>query len=221
MGRIIRILTAAGLTVCLVLLALLVAAPFHIYHRFTETRPIAELYFEPLGPQAFTAHVATGDFCIYDPYLLYGDEFRLDADFLVWRPVATLLGAAPLYRIDRLSGRYRSSADETTRPRSAHALGPEVVFDPFRFSGPAWLVDTRFGASVYQAIDPTLRYTVYRSPTGLLVRSRPIIEPVSADLPGVIVIDRGCGDRPPARLGRLARWTNDVIGRAAPEPGPD
>lgn len=211
--RLFRYLTLAGIALTATALILLAIAPFHIYQRLTDERPIAELYFEPIEPDVFKAQIALGNLCVYETYLVYGDEWRLDAAFLKWGNLPTLLGAEPLYRIDRLSGRYSAVADENTRPRLAHALAPEVVIDPFGFSGTGtgWLIDTVFGSSVYQPIDPALRYIVYRSPSGLLVRNQRIADFTSEGGQTAIVIDRGCADRQPGPLGRLARAVNDFF----------
>jgi hypothetical protein len=56
---------------------------------------------------------------------LHGDEWRIEAQVLKWKPWANVLGLDTQYRLDRLSGRYESTQDELTAPRSAYDLGPE------------------------------------------------------------------------------------------------
>lgn len=209
--RVFRLLSTAGMLAVAAGVALMVIAPFHIYDRFTDELPIAELYFEPVAPQTFRATLSHGDLCIAEEYLLYGDEWRLDAAFLKWRPIATLLGADPLYRIDRLSGRYRDVEHESTRPRLAHEIAPEVVLDPFRLRGATWLVDSVFGASVYHAMDPDARHIVYRSPTGLFVRTQPLASFTTANGETKIVIDRACAARDDGHIARAARALNDLF----------
>ena len=53
---------------------------------------------------------------------MLGDEWQLDARVINWKPPATLLGLEPIYRLERLSGRYPDLVDERTAPRSVHAL---------------------------------------------------------------------------------------------------
>ena len=85
---------------------LLLAFNFNTFHRLTAEEPIAELRFTRVGQQAYEVVLRYGDFCKPETYRLYGDQWRLDAEFLKWRPWANLLGFDAMYRIERLGGRY-------------------------------------------------------------------------------------------------------------------
>jgi len=148
----------------------------HSFYRLTDEAPIAQLRFVPVAPQRYAVELRSGDFCKAYHYTLDGDEWRLDARFLKWKPVANLLGLDALYRLDRLSGRYRDIADAGSHPPSVFAIGDKPVFDLTDYLNESWLswspVDTLFGSSVYESIDPAYKYTVYRSQSGLLVRKQ-------------------------------------------------
>jgi hypothetical protein len=168
----------------------------HSFYRLTDEAAIAQLRFVQLAPQRFAVELRSGDFCTARRYTLEGDEWRLDARFLKWKPVANLFGLDAQYRLDRLGGRY-SNIDEASRHNpSVYEIGKQPVIDLTDYLDQKWLswspVDTFFGSSVYESIDPAYEYTVYRSQSGLLVRKQ-LIEPARyEDGALVIQIDKPC-----------------------------
>jgi hypothetical protein len=169
------------------------------FHRLTSEAPIATLRFVPVAPQTWQVELRSGDFCQARNYRVLGDEWRLDARFLKWKSWANLLGMDAMYRLERLSGRYREVADENTRPRSAHDIAEVPAVDLVRYAERDWAgwvpVDTTFGSSVYETIDPDYRYVVYRSQSGLLVRKQRM---TAAHYEGgslVIHIEKDCAER--------------------------
>jgi hypothetical protein len=152
----------------------LVAWNLHTFNRLTEESLIARLRFVPVAPQQYDVVLRTGDFCNPQTYRLYGDEWRIDARFLKWKPWANLLGMDAMYRLERLSGRYKNIDDENRQKHFAYAIGEEPVVDLVRYAERDWggwmPVDTSFGSSVYETINPAYEYAVYRSQSGLFVR---------------------------------------------------
>ena len=188
-----------GTTLLLVALVLLFASNLYTYHRLTDEAPIAELRFRQLAPQQFMATIAYGDFCHDEQYTLYGDQWRLDAQFLKWRPWANLLGFDALYRIERLGGRYRAMGQENSGPHLSYRLYPEQRLDLpavlARYDGLLSPVDTLYGSSVYDSMDENMLFRVYRGQSGLLVRRVPGPGiPESAGL--TIDIHRACEEEP-------------------------
>lgn len=165
-------LTVLGLGVAVVGL---LAWNVHTFNRLTNEAPIAKLRFTQLAPQIFSAELRSGDFCQPQTFRLYGDEWRVDARFLKWKPLANLFGLDAMYQLERLSGRYRDIKDENTQQHQAWEIGNRPEIDILRATEKSWLlwspVDTSYGSSVYEGIDPERVYTVYRSQSGLLVRS--------------------------------------------------
>ena len=49
---------------------------------------------------------------------LTGDDWRVEAVVLKWKLPALLAGVPPLYRLDRLSGRYDDPGQEMSAPRT-------------------------------------------------------------------------------------------------------
>lgn len=203
-----------GVVLLVGVFVLLLTANLYTFHRLTDESPIAELSFAATGERQFQATIAYGDFCKPEHYTLVGDQWRLDALFLKWHPWANLLGLDSMYRIERLGGRYRDTAEENTRPRRAHELHPEQDIDLAtmiaRYTGWFSPVDTLYGSSVYDDMDEAFVYRVYRGQSGLLVRESPRADPV--DDTGVLTIDinKTCGKKP-GLLRRAARFTARLV----------
>lgn len=210
-------LTAFSMIV--LLLGLLLASNLYTYYRLTDEAPIAELHFRKLGEQRYEALLAYGDFCHEQSFRLDGDEFRLDARFLKWRPWANLLGFDALYRIERLGGRYVDAQRENSNPPTVYALNPEPRLDLAavlaRYPGQFSPVDTLYGSSVYDVMDAAHLYRVYRGQSGLLVRKTTL--PAATGL--TIEIRRACGE-PHGFWRRALDWLGNANHRdAAAGPG--
>ncbi len=174
----------------------LVGWNLHTFHRLTDEAPIAKLRFVQLAPQRFSVELRSGDFCTAQHYELDGDEWRLDARFLKWKPLANLFGLDAMYRLDRLGGRYSQIDEANSRRQVAYQIGDKPGIDLTDYLNERWLswspVDTYFGSSVYETIDPAYEYTVYRSQSGLLVRRQPIETAHFEDQSLVIHIEQPC-----------------------------
>lgn len=164
----VTVLVLAGL-----LLGLL-ASNLYTYSRLTDEALIAKLRFVQIEPRRYRVELRSGDFCEQQKFELYGDEWRLDARFLKWKPLANLFGLDAMYRLERLSGRYHSIADENSQKHQAFEVSHRPGIDFLQYLGRDWKywspVDTFFGSSVYESVDSAYEYSVYRSQSGLLVR---------------------------------------------------
>ncbi|WP_207060956.1 hypothetical protein [Motiliproteus sp. SC1-56] len=177
MKRVRRILLWVSLPLLPVLLLLLFfGIGWQGYQRLTDEQLVAELTFDNLGPQRYEAILLSGDRCRVQRYLMLGDQWRLDARFLKWKPWANLLGLDARYRLERLEGRYQDIEQQNRGPLLAHALG-ESKLDPRLLTealGPLNVFfDSRYGSSTFREMDPDLRYRVYRTQSGLITRAAP------------------------------------------------
>ena len=179
----------------------------------TDESPIAELQFRKTDAQQFEATIAYGDFCHPEKFLLHGDQWRLDAQFLKWHPWANLLGFDSMYRIERLGGRYLGVQAENVGPHLSHQLFEESGIDLpailHEYGGRLSLVDTLYGSSVYELMQEGFLYRVYRTQSGLLVRRSARLDSSRLGSGLTIEISKACG-KPPGwfdRLqGTLASW---------------
>ena len=99
------------------------------YSRLTHERVAAEVTLTQTAPQVYKAFVrlpdAKGELGPASTYALTGDEFRIEARFLKWRPWANITGFDAIYRLDRLEGRYSDVVAENATPPTAYDLSPK------------------------------------------------------------------------------------------------
>lgn len=161
----------------------LIGLNIQTYHRLTNERPVATIELRQKGPQLFEATLieeANGDIPgTTRTFDVHGDEWRLEARVLRWKPWATVLGLDSQYRLDRFSGRYSETLDEQTKERTVVDLRPErrtgIDFLPVARVAAQYLplVDIpNFGNGVYMPMADGARYKVtILSSGGLLPRT--------------------------------------------------
>ena len=168
------------LVITLFITLFLALGNLYTYKRFIVEKPIAQLTFTAVNPQEYDATLRLGNFCEDSTYRLYGDEWRIDSQFLKWKSWATLFGLDAMYRIDRLSGRYADINDENTKHHSAHELNSSSTVDlsklAERYNHKFPPVDTVYGSSAYEKMQPDTLYTVFVNQSGILVREQNNIE---------------------------------------------
>jgi hypothetical protein len=107
----------------------LLTATVYTYDRLTAETLIAELRFDEAGERQYVAYLKTGDRCADRTFMVSGDQWRIDAEFLKWKYWALLLGLDSQYRLDRLEGRYRATAEQNSLPNVAHDLSERTAVD--------------------------------------------------------------------------------------------
>lgn len=142
------------------------------WHRLTAEATVATIQAHQLAPQRYAVSVTTPDGVRRDVELS-GDDWQLDARVIKWRPAAVVLGAPPLYQLDRIGSRWRDLAREREAPRSVVGLAPAATFDLWQFKQryPRWLpwVDADYGSAAYLPLVDGGRYTVTLAAAGGLV----------------------------------------------------
>ncbi|MCX7032529.1 MAG: hypothetical protein NT046_00935 [Arenimonas sp.] len=164
-------LRSAGTVLLLVALGLAgLGGLLRQYAWLLEDVPAATISLRGLGPQRFEATLRLGD----EPARVLevlGDEWQLDARVIRWTLPGQLAGIPPVYRFERLSGRYADPAQDQSGARSVHDLRGEWDFWEFR---QRWLADlpiadARWGSAAYLPMLDGATYQVYLSPRGGLV----------------------------------------------------
>ena len=74
------------------------SAAIYTYAVLTDEAEIAEIYFEPIGAQHYLAHLATGGGCKRREFEVFGDQWRIDAEFLKWKNWVLYFGLDALIR---------------------------------------------------------------------------------------------------------------------------
>ena len=159
------------------------------YARLTHERPVATLTVRQVEPQLYEVTVIQPSVAESAPagtavYPVHGDDWRIEAQVLKWKPWANVLGLDAQYRLDRLSGRYRSIEQELHAPRSAHDLSSsrgETAGDGLPWTVDAWdalrryrryvdAADTLYGSAAYMPMADGARYEVWITQSGLIAR---------------------------------------------------
>lgn len=169
-GRFLRVL--AGLVLATLALSLgLLALSLMQFQRLAEDVPVARITVAQEGEQRYSLRLQADG--IDADYLMFGDQWQLDAQVVRWQLPALLSGAPPVYRLERLSGRYDRVAQEREAARTVHALSDSPVpgLGELRQRYPRWLpfVDARWGSAVYLPMIDGAGYEVVFNPRGGLV----------------------------------------------------
>lgn len=178
--------TAGGAALFAASVAALAGLNIQTYGRLTYEQPVATLQLKQLGPQYFEATVTQPAMGEAHPatstvYPLHGDEWRVEAQVLKWKPWANVLGLDSQYRLDRLSGRYQSIEQEINGVRSVHSLRPVEDVGPLPWRIDVWdaarkyrkwvdPVDTLYGGAAYMPMAEGARYEVWLTQSGLIAR---------------------------------------------------
>lgn len=209
-----------SMLVLLFVLAVLFSSWYYTYHRLTFESLIAELTFERAGEEVYQARLATGDRCSVRTFELYGDQWRIDSQFVKWKSLGTLIGLDPLYRLERIEGRYRQIEEQNRGTKLSYALGDDSAIDLVRLTeilGPFnFLFDASYGSSTYSTMDPDYVYQVFQTNTGIITR---VEKREAQNPPGAatlsIEINKACGARP-SFWRALSLWVNEKLTPAAP-----
>lgn len=142
------------------------------WRRLGGEAEVARIETRQLAPQRYAVAIVTPDGARHEVELA-GDDWQLDARVIKWDLRAVVLGAPPLYRLERISGRYRDVALERTAPRSVLALSATPALDLWQLKRrfPGWLpwIDADYGNAAYLPLVDDGRFTVTLAAAGGLV----------------------------------------------------
>lgn len=153
-----------------VLICLLVMSDLWSYNSAVHESPIATVRVFEMDPQEFDVTIATPD-GKEQRYQVYGDQWQLDVRLLTWNGPFAKAGALPLYRLDRLSGRYLSLEQERNSERSLYSLANSQWFDFWEWlqKYSFWL-DAQYGSAVFMPLANGAVYSVNLTSKGMLAR---------------------------------------------------
>lgn len=166
---------SALLFLSLAALAISMAMNLYTYEVFTYEEPIAEVRFEELGNQYYRLYyIPEGKAA--QTYEIRGDEWQVDARVIKWHGLANLAGMRTLFRIERVSGRYRDVQQERLDVRSVYAIDALDGIDVWTLSRKnqkyiPW-IDAVYGSAAYMPMAGQARFQVSVSTTGLVVRAK-------------------------------------------------
>ena len=96
------------------------------YKNLTKEELVANIKIQPMREQQFGLEIIFPD-GTEQRFSLSGDEVIFQAYILKRKPWANILGVHTAYRLERLSGRYKSIQDEKTKPRSIFQIRKEEI----------------------------------------------------------------------------------------------
>jgi hypothetical protein len=148
------------------------------YRRLAAEAEVARIEAHALAAQRYAVDIRTPD-GESRRVEIGGDDWQLDARVIKWTPRAVVLGAPPLYRIERIGGRYRDIAQERSTMRSVVALDDSALPDLWTLKRrfPQWLpwIDADYGSAAYLPLVDGGSYVVTLAAAGGLV-ARPADE---------------------------------------------
>jgi hypothetical protein len=153
--------------------AVLLALMYYSYERLTAEQLVASVAFRQLAPDAYQARLMV-DGQVDRLYELHGDEWQMDARLVTWEPPATVLGLDPIYKLERLSGRYSDIERERSEERTVYDLSEDSAFDVWRLARqyPALApgIDAYYGSATYVPMADGARFEVSLSRDALIAR---------------------------------------------------
>ncbi|EIL96923.1 hypothetical protein UUA_16553 [Rhodanobacter thiooxydans LCS2] len=159
---------------CFALTLLLAGAGLALrgYRLLGEEAPVVEIDARILSPQRWALTLSWPDGSTRQLQLA-GDAWRIEALVLKWKLPALLAGVPPLYRLDRLSGRYDDPAQEAAAPRTVIGFGEAGALDLLNLQKqyPRWVpeIDTVYGSGAFLPLVDGGHYAVSLMRTGALV----------------------------------------------------
>lgn len=140
------------------------------YRQLLKEQPLATLSIYQLGDQTYDITVieeGKGE----RRYKVRGDQWQLDARLFTWQGPLASIGMKPLYRLDRLSGRYLSLEQERTATRSVYEIGQSTGLDVWKLLNnmESWL-DAKYGSAVYMPMANGAVFSVHLTAKGLIAR---------------------------------------------------
>lgn len=164
------------LLVSFLLNVVLMFAYIFTYNTLTEEIPIAKIEFKDINNTTNIHKALLKDFedNKIGEYEIYGEQFRLDAKFMKMKYWANLFGLDSRYDLERFEGRYINTEDQNTKKTLSYDLSKDTLVDTFTFAGWNGFVDINYGSSTYTDIKNDVKFVIYRTMTGIIVREEPI-----------------------------------------------
>lgn len=162
------------LFLALAALAISIAMNLYTYNVFNDEQPVAEVRFEELANQYYRLYLIPEGQAA-QTYEIRGDEWQIDARVIKWHGLANLAGMRTVYRLERISGRYRDVQQERLDVRSVYALNTLEGIDIWSVSRNnqkylPW-IDAVYGSATYMPMAHQARFQVSIANSGLVVRA--------------------------------------------------
>ena len=153
--------------------AALLALMYLSYERLTAEQVVASIAFRQTAQDAFEARLMI-DGQLDRLYELRGDEWQIDARLVTWKPPVTVLGLDPVYKLERLSGRYADIGRERSEERTVYDLSEDSALDIWMLAREYPLfapgIDAHYGSGTFAPMADGARFEVSLSRDALVAR---------------------------------------------------
>ena len=172
--RATRSLAGGAVTACAGGASTMLAFSYFGYFQLVDEQLVGQIKFTESAPEHYVARLMLEGEERDQMFEILGDEWQMDARVITWEPPMTLLGLDPIFRLDRLSGRYSEVEEELSKHRSVHALSEPVTMDVWQFARkyPKLMpgVDAHYGTATYLPMAHGATFEVTMTRTGLIAR---------------------------------------------------
>jgi len=140
------------------------------YKQLLSEVPIATISIYEKGDQYYDLTLIDADSKEHR-FDVHGDQWQLDARLLTWVGPLAAVGKKPLYRLDRLSGRYVSLEQARNAEQSIFSLKESSYVDLWQLFNQfdSW-IDVSYGSAVYMPMENGAVFSVYLTAKGMNVR---------------------------------------------------
>ena len=143
------------------------------YSQLVDEQHVSVIEFRRTAPDEYQARLSIPE---QDDqfFTLRGDEWQMDARIVTWKPPFTIIGLEPIYRLDRLSGRFGEIDREMSEVRTVHALTTGLPSDVWQIARRFPLltpgIDAHYGTATFVPMVDGARYDVSLSRDALIAR---------------------------------------------------
>lgn len=140
------------------------------YRQLLSEVPIATISIYKKGDQYYDLTLVDSD-SNEQRFEIHGDQWQLDARLLTWIGPLAAAGQKPLYRLDRLSGRYVSLEQARNGEQSVFSLKQSQYVDLWDLFNKidTWM-DVSYGSAVYMPMENGAVFSVHLTAKGMNVR---------------------------------------------------
>lgn len=146
----------------------LLALDLRHYQSLSDLETVATIGMTKSGPQAWKVRIEQPDRSA-NTFMIRGDQWQVDARILHFRKPLAWLGMGPLYRLERISGRYASLDQARNSKRTVFGLSGGSWFDSWHLDREHGLpfVDALYGNATFMPLADGAIFDIRLSSTGL------------------------------------------------------
>lgn len=178
MGRRLQGLIGAVAGTCLGLLLVTLLVVIQAFQSFSGETLVARVTMRQLSPNEFELTYAPSD--VTSPVMtvpLRGDQWAVSGGIVKWHPWLTALGLRSYHRPTRLAGQFSSLALQRVQPPTVYSIDTDRdwLWERLYWIAPyVPFIEAVYGSSAYVFAQPRSTFELYVTPSGYLIKRRPV-----------------------------------------------